>query len=196
MPYVWGMGPGWRGQSGSFSHLPLLQVLPRVDPVSPSSQKPWLSRAECYSVPTEAFPRVWTLPGEAASTCPAGCQGEAGAQLPSRAPMPTLTLSLCAPGRRCPQTAAPRQQGEPQQKNQGRQGYRCFHGLRSRLALRPACYSRDLQGPLLTLLVSLPLMPLLWAVLKGQICLLDHSSDSNNLSTAIAGDPRSFLFEY
>ena len=82
--------------------------------------------------------------------CPAGCQGEAGAQLTSRAPMSTLTLSLCAPSRHCPQTAASRQQGASQQKNQGRQGYHCFHGLRSRLALRPACDSHELQGPVLT----------------------------------------------
>lgn len=73
-------------------------------------------------MPKEAFPRVWTLPEEAASTCPAGCQGEAGAQLTSQAPMPTLALSLCAPSRHCPQTAASRQQGASQQKNQGRWG--------------------------------------------------------------------------
>lgn len=115
-------------------------------------------------MPKEAFPGVWTLPGEAASTCPAGCQGEAGAQLTSRAPMPTLTLSFSAPSRHCPPDSSLTAAGWVLAEKPGQTGYHCFHGLRSRPALRPACDSRDLQGPLLTLLVSLPRpMPLLWA---------------------------------
>ena len=111
----------------------------------PSAPTPGLAQARsCLSFP-EALTQQGPLsahaqgsfsqgPGHARKapcTCPAGCQGEARAQPSSGAPTHMLTLSLCACSRHYAQNSSPQQQGGSQQKNQGRQRYRCPHGLGS-----------------------------------------------------------------
>lgn len=119
---------------------------------------------------------------KAASTCPAGCQGGAGAQPSSGAPRHMLPLS--ASNRHCLKTVAAQQPAGPGSKARADEG---IGSGPEQATLRPTCVGCDFQGPLLTLLVS-HCPRILFALHSGrQICLLDHPRDGSHPNTVIAG---------
>lgn len=148
--------------------------------VLPSASTPGLAQARsCLSFFPEALAQQGSLrahaqgsfsqgPGhvrKAASTCPAGCQEEAGAQPSSGAPTHMLALSLCACSRHYPQNSSRVGPSRETRADRGIAAPMASAQDQDRPALRPSCASRDFQGLLLTLLSSLPPRAFLWAVL-------------------------------